>query len=416
MNAQEVAENWRREVRALRMMNKLNQEHIVQFITAFRRRKRDRTQEHYLMFEWADNGNLRDLWRTMNSHNLTGALVKDVVEQILGLATALQAAHNLNKTEASYRHGDLKPENILCFNGDGQIGTLKIGDWGEAKFHDEDQVTEMRPSRTTAKHGTRRYEAPEVETGVQEKWLGQSRKRRSRLNDIWAMGCITLEFVVWLLYGPDGLKQFGIDVGNESFYQSEVRNGRYVVWVHPAAVRWMDTMALDSACAVGTTALGDLLEVVRTALLVVKLPRRLGTGLPDTDAARPRADSGTGTAIARNEAASNLQEDEHLSSDDEVPTVEGVPVVTITRPDSEPQHEQADEEEKVPVPAEPEEEGPARCLSREFKRRMEHIFLEDESPGYWDTHEERHRTVPLDLASSSATIRRTSKPKVSISQ
>lgn len=157
------------------------------------------------MFEWADNGNLRDFWRTTHTHNLTCSLVKGVIEQVLGLATALEAAHNLNKTEASYRHGDLKPENILCFKGEGQIGTLKTGDWGEAKFHEEDQVTEMRSSRTTAKHGTRRYEAPEVKTGVQVKWLRQSRKRRSCLN------------------------------GN--------------AWVHPAAIRWMDTIAQDSACS-----------------------------------------------------------------------------------------------------------------------------------------------------------------------
>lgn len=413
MNAQDVADDWRREVKALRTMNKLNQEHIVRFVTAFRRRKRDRTQEHYLMFEWADNGNLRDLWRTTHTRKLSGSLVRDVIKQILGLATALQAAHNLNRTEASYRHGDLKPENILCFKGAGQIGTLKIGDWGEAKFHEEDQVTEMRPSRTSAKHGTRRYEAPEVETGVRVQWLGQSRKRRSRLNDIWAMGCITLECLVWLLYGPDGLNQFDNDVGKESFYQWDVRNGKHVAWVHPAAVRWMDTMAQDPACSVGTTALGDLLEVVRTALLVVKLPRRLGTGLPETDVVKPRADSGVGTSATRDEAANVLQDDDHMSSDDETPTAEHLPTVVVTGPSEKSQSELRDETDRIPVPMEAEEEGPARCLSREFRNRMEHIFYEDENPGYWDTHEEKLREVPGNLASSSVIIRRPSRSKVS---
>jgi serine/threonine protein kinase len=153
-DAQAVAEHWEKEAKALRMMNELNQEHIVHFVTAFRRRKENGGEEHYLMFEWADGGNLRSLWKDNPFPLLTASLVKDAIKQILGLARALEAAHNLNTTGASYRHGDLKPENILLFSGGGSIGTLKIGDWGEAKEHE--QVTEMRPSKTTAKYGTRR--------------------------------------------------------------------------------------------------------------------------------------------------------------------------------------------------------------------------------------------------------------------
>jgi serine/threonine protein kinase len=113
---------------------------------------------------------------------LTALLVKDAIKQILGLARVLEAAHNLNKTGASYRHRDLELENILLFCGGGSPDTLKIGDVGEAKEHD--QVTDMRPGKTTAQYGTRRYEAPEVETRVKAKWLGQSTRRRSRLYDI----------------------------------------------------------------------------------------------------------------------------------------------------------------------------------------------------------------------------------------
>lgn len=205
-DVQAVAEHWEKEVKALRMMNELNEEHIVRFVTAFRRRK-EHGEEHYLIFEWADRGNLRSLWKGTPRPVLSGTLVKDAVTQIAGLASALDAAHNLG-TGASYRHGDLKPENILLFSGGGCIGKFKIGDWGEAKEHE--QVTEMRPSNTTAKYGTRRYEAPEVETGVRAKFLGQSTRRISRLYDIWAMGCITLEFIIWLMYGLDGLNSLSL--------------------------------------------------------------------------------------------------------------------------------------------------------------------------------------------------------------
>ena len=138
--------------------------------------------------------------------NLSGSLLKDATRQILGLATALSAAHNLNNTEASYCHGDFKPENILVFTSeDGSLGTFKIGDWGEAKYHKG--RTEMRFMKKTARYGTLRYEAPEVVTGLKSKLKDQPEKRRSRLYDVWSMGCIMLECIVWLLYGLDGIKR-----------------------------------------------------------------------------------------------------------------------------------------------------------------------------------------------------------------
>lgn len=91
---------------------------------------------------------------------------------------------------------------------------------------------------------------------------------------------------------------------------------------------------------------------------MVKLPRRLGTGLPELDAVRPKADSGTNTT--KDEATIDLQYDDHLSSDDETPTVEGIPMVNVTGPDSEPPQEWEEEVGKIPVPVEPE--GPARCF------------------------------------------------------
>lgn len=353
-------------------MNRLDQEHIVRFITAFRRRRQHGGDEHYLMFEWADGGNLRNLWKNMPSPTLTAPLVKDVIKQVLGLAKALDAAHNLNATGASYRHGDLKPENILVFNKGGLIGTLKIGDWGEAREHG--QATEMRPSKTTAKYGTRRYEAPEVETGVTPKWLGQSTKRRSRLYDIWAMGCITLELTIWLLYGAEGLGRFDRELGFGSFYQTSVVNGRKVAQVHDAAVRWMDQMAEDPRCQVGSTAIGDLLELVRTALLVVKLPRRLGTTLSDIPE-RSRTDSFVDSGMNATRVTPQDVVSEESAIDSTVQPAIDIPSFSFTPAEPEP--------DKIPVQPEPESRGPARCLATDFRTRIETINGEDEDESYW---------------------------------
>ena len=167
------------------MMNNLDQDHIVLFITAFRRLRRD-GEERYAMFEWADGGNLHTSFEeSMPSPLLKTDLIKLVAGQIYGLARALSAAHSLDKigvTGASYRHGDLKPENILVFNDGGRTGRLKIGSWGEAKYHD--RITAIRTRRTTSKFGNQRYEAPEMVLGVKATLSDQSKKRRTRLSHV----------------------------------------------------------------------------------------------------------------------------------------------------------------------------------------------------------------------------------------
>jgi serine/threonine protein kinase len=254
--------DWGREVGALSVMNSLQNDHIVRFMTAFTRGEYDNL-EHYVMFEWADGGNLDNFWDEYSIPSLSVSLMKWVVKQLHGLAQALAAAHFIR-----YRHGDLKPANILWFRGGGGHGILKLGDWGEAKGHD--MATNLRHD-TTAKYATRRYEPPE--TGLQSSRPPGARHARSRLYDIWGLGCITLEFVIWLLYGQSGLKTFNkSNRGNYGdscmFYELDV--AKKTAKVHPVVTRWMDHMAKDPLCQSGQTALGDILDVVRTGLLVVQ--------------------------------------------------------------------------------------------------------------------------------------------------
>ncbi|KAF1828300.1 hypothetical protein BDW02DRAFT_252799 [Decorospora gaudefroyi] len=281
---QKIIKKWIKEADALRSMNKLRNSHIVRFITAFRQIGSPHNDMHlYLMFEWADGGNLRQLWRSPDMAKQCRSLARAVIEQIKGLASALNHAHNLPEG-LQYRHGDLKPENILWFRGNGGLGTLKIGDWGEAKGHNV--KTEFRPNNTTAGFGTRRYEASEVVTGLRTGRTGGALNRRSRLYDVWAMGCITLEFLVWLIYGPGGLEIFNASITGDpdTFYQIKQAGVEKVARVHDVAVQWMDDMAQDSSCKVGVTALGNLLEIVRQELLVVEVDYSVATGMP---ASRP---------------------------------------------------------------------------------------------------------------------------------
>ncbi|KIW16790.1 hypothetical protein PV08_03980 [Exophiala spinifera] len=84
-------------------------------------------------------------------------------------------------------HHDLKPENILVFADEvsGNL-TFKLSDFGSASFvpwSDDDDHS------TSPHRGTVMYEAPEV----------LSRGKDSRPYDLWSLGCIMLELLLWLV-------------------------------------------------------------------------------------------------------------------------------------------------------------------------------------------------------------------------
>lgn len=266
---QEVVLNWTKEVGNLQQVARLKQEHIVRFVTAFRREDAGKLA-HYLLCEWADGGNLLEFWASIPKPELSASLIQDATKQLWGLARAICAAHYLQKL----RHGDLKPENILRFRGKGVIGTLKIGDWGLAKFKDDSTVDQRRV--TTTGHGSVRYEPPEVKTGVRTIY-GDGQNVRSRLYDVWAMGCIILEFVIWLLEGVSGLDAFrrALTRGQDNTPYYVLRQGQLgknEAVLHKAVTDVMDR--IEKKCTRGT-ALHDLLSLVKDRLLVVKLPRKL---------------------------------------------------------------------------------------------------------------------------------------------
>jgi serine/threonine protein kinase len=301
--------SWEKEGAVLRDMNKLKQIHIVPFLTAFRHGHQG-NEDHYLMFEWASGGNLRQLWSDLKRERLSSGIVKAALKQLLGLSEAIYNAHEPSMAaEASerskmfakdglrgdfFRHGDLKPENILWFKDEEHdnetgfnMGTLKIGDWGLAKR--QNIPTQLRTHRTTTEFGTCRYEPPEEITGLTVN-LPDNTKRRSRLYDIWGMGCIFLEFLIWLLYGTEGLKKFNHSMITKQntcppFYEVVERDGKPHGVVHPSVVKWMDHIANDPACNGDGTALGDLLKVIREDLLVVDLPEKLGSHISETEQA-----------------------------------------------------------------------------------------------------------------------------------
>lgn len=286
----ELDEEWKREVKAHIDTNEFHHQNIIEFIAAVTRGNgtRGHRGKRYLMFRWADGGNLREFWQNNRKPQVSAALVRDVVNQLWGLADALDKLHNYGGGGSSYRHGDVKPENILrvrtkhVAESELDVGILKIADMGLAKHHTV--VTEFRPP-TSMRYTTYRYEPPEVITGA------SANSGRSRRQDIWSLGCVTLELIIWLLYGADVLNEFnnkwvvgerviGGQTEQSPYFEIEGKGRNRTVKVHPAVDATMDALSRDQECrAAEGTAMKDLLRIVRKKMLVLNLGTATTIGL-----------------------------------------------------------------------------------------------------------------------------------------
>ena len=91
--------------------------------------------------------------------------------------------------------------------------------------------------------------------------------------DIWSMGCIIFEAVVWLLYGLDGLESFyrssqSYEAQQTLYYSIESTSKTHQV--NPIFSNLLDEiLANDPECNTASdTVLGDLLKLIRDGLLV----------------------------------------------------------------------------------------------------------------------------------------------------
>jgi serine/threonine protein kinase len=263
----------------LEKLNKIKHDNLIRCIAAI-----DKTDRYYFLFPWADGGSLRDFWNNIPYPVLHPGFVRAIIAQFDGMARALCALHNYKGERppdrpgeagdpddggGGIRHGDLKPENILRFGPRNEIdiGTLKIADMGLAKHHLEN--TRLRHKVTSTKYGTTRYEPPEVERSLNKV------PALSRLYDIWSMGCITLELLIWLLHGNDALVKFDelLDPAKPGrpFYGVKETGGVKEAVIRDEVNAYIGMLEKDPRCAKGT-ALGDLLDIVKNKLLVISLP------------------------------------------------------------------------------------------------------------------------------------------------
>ncbi|KAI0110862.1 kinase-like domain-containing protein [Nemania sp. FL0031] len=248
-----------REVLVLEKLADFHHSHLVALSGSFSRGDRQ-----YILFPWADGGNLREFW-AKDFRPLNPEFMWRVLHQLTGLMDALCLMHS-----EQFRHGDLKPENILIFledENDKGIGTLKISDMGQARYHQHQTGFRSQPTQTRI--GTMTYEAPEAVVSIN--------RPRSRLYDVWSMGCIFFEFIAWLLDGRAGLEELVQDTqdatGQATFFNIKPgEQGVSQADLHPAVRRRLDNFMRHEAWTVDTS-LGDLVRVVANQMLVISLPQ-----------------------------------------------------------------------------------------------------------------------------------------------
>ncbi|KAF7535270.1 hypothetical protein G7054_g5510 [Neopestalotiopsis clavispora] len=262
-----VEKNWEAEAKALNEFNGLKHPHIITSVAALQK-----GENRYFIFPWADGGSLGDYWQNIKRPNLSSELVREVIQQLKGLADALVELHHYNGTE-NYRHGDLKPENILRFRNhrdQSRLGILKIADLGLAKRQHD--LADIRPP-TNTRFDTARYESPEVYTNTP----------RSQRYDIWSMGCIILELIVWMLYGYDQLSNLQQSIDEDCLPSKGTYFKVYALEeqarVHDTVLSWMSYMMTNDPECSQPSAIRDLLILVKTKLLVVPLSNKPKTAM-----------------------------------------------------------------------------------------------------------------------------------------
>ncbi|RYP78241.1 hypothetical protein DL771_000718 [Monosporascus sp. 5C6A] len=253
----ELAEFFDKEASNLHKLQEYKSPHLIKPIAAYQI-----GQDRCLVFPWANGGNLLNYWEDHQHHGLNSRGLQWLLRQLKGVCSAIQELH-----EGNTRHGDLKPENILWFKDGNDGGCLQIADLGLAAFHEKKAHTQNRQGmKTFTPSGTSRYEPPEMD----EK--RNTDNPRSRQYDMWSMGCVLLETLLWLIYG---FKSVGVFQGSTThFWVCHDRPDRKDYFVHPYVDSCMRVMMADLH---GESAYKDLLLLVRDKLLVVAVSETYGS-------------------------------------------------------------------------------------------------------------------------------------------
>ena len=219
-----------KELKILDELRRYPHDHIVTHLATWIQDGR-----YYMLFAYAEC-NMRDYMRRNTFSKPTKRNILWLLEQFLGLSNALRQIHNLSDSGVASQttanlsapkqdirksgwHHDLKPENILYFKASGsEYGSFQIADFGSGKVH----TYRSGSVNTRSPNGTMTYEPPEA----------AKEGATSRPYDMWSMGCVFLELMIWAFFGYTSVKSFesnradrrfpGSIIEDDAFWQIDV--------------------------------------------------------------------------------------------------------------------------------------------------------------------------------------------------
>ena len=213
--------SFRREYDILRHFRKMEHanDHLVTLLAAY-----EQNHQYFLIIPWAEF-DLHHYWLEGFPNAPCGdkSISLWIQEQCCGLAGAVTTIHHYHTTSQTSiieklsltraepsnqieepkgiftlngRHGDIKPANILWYPARNGLGILRISDFGTAYFsrsnrisaHEKDMMASSRPYRSPESL------LPDGEISSQ--------------CDVWALGCVFLEFICWYAGGRQFLDRF----------------------------------------------------------------------------------------------------------------------------------------------------------------------------------------------------------------
>jgi serine/threonine protein kinase len=200
---------WEREFHAMRT---LKHQHIIDSLGAFKD-----GQKAYLCMPWANGGSLRDFWAENTPDHEDSTTLPWLLKQLRGLTSALAAVHRPGTDQAPGRHGDVKPENILLFDCSvhpDDRGILQLADMGLANVSSSFRAPQPEWTCKLADFGSWQPTSPQATSPSRGVTLGYRapeydlHESTSQAYDVWSLGCVFLEFIVWWLYGFDDVAKF----------------------------------------------------------------------------------------------------------------------------------------------------------------------------------------------------------------
>ncbi|KAH5582201.1 hypothetical protein HBI24_120640 [Parastagonospora nodorum] len=269
------AAKFRKEAKAVERFNGFVHDRILSLLMTW-----TLNDQYYLLFPLA-RYDIEEYWCFSRSPQLSPGTARWMLNQIAGITAAVEYIHDPSGSQPADnlgvaddkeygRYGNIEPDNFLvCDSPEDRRGVVVFADFGLATLNSI--VSRTTQSNTKMHRGTR-YKAPEFS-------INGFKIRRSC--DIWALGCVLIEWVCWALEGNDARLQFLNDLyqpfpsGSQTdlYFEMERKQNKVVhVTVNRAVAKKAARLHRSKHC---TQLFHDLLWLIQDKMIVVRAEDRI---------------------------------------------------------------------------------------------------------------------------------------------